>query len=168
MTEQAAVGLGSNLGDRERQLRAAVSNLEELGQVMRVSSLYETTPVGGPEQGTYLNAVVVLETDLDPWLLLHGLHEIEAVAGRVREVRWGPRTLDLDLLVYDQITVRTAELTVPHPRAHERAFVLVPLTEVWPDAPLGPGTASELAGAAGGQGVAVVARKWVTGGPRSG
>jgi 2-amino-4-hydroxy-6-hydroxymethyldihydropteridine diphosphokinase len=126
-----------------------------------MSSLYETAPVGGPEQGWYLNAVVTLSTELDPRSLLRGLHEIEDLAGRIRKVRWGPRTLDLDLLVYDAITIRTTDLTIPHPRAHERAFVLVPLAEVWAEADLGIGTAGDLAARIDRADVVLVARDWV-------
>ena len=162
MTALAGIGLGSNVGDREGHLRVAVARLKLLGRVVGISSLYETAPVGGPDQGSYLNAVVTLFTELDPPSLLRGLHEIESLAGRTREVRWGPRTLDLDLLVYDEITIRTRDLTIPHPRAHERAFVLVPLTEVWADADLGVGSAGDLAERIDRADVVLVARDWVT------
>ena len=123
-----------------------------LGQVEAVSSLYETEPVGGPDQGPYLNAVVVLDTALEPAELLAGLHQIEAEAQRTREVRWGPRTLDLDLVVYEDRTVDSDEVLVPHPRAVERRFVLAPLVDVWPDAPVGEGTtAAEALAALSGQ-----------------
>ncbi len=137
---RAAVALGSNLGDRLGHLRRAVDALEAVGRVEAVSALYETEPVGGPEQGPYLNAVVLLDTDLEPRDLLAELHRIEAEAGRTREVRWGPRTLDLDLVVYEGRVVDSDDLAVPHPRAAERRFVLAPLVDVWPDAPLGEGT----------------------------
>lgn len=139
-----------------------MAQLQSLGRVIRISSLYETAPVGGPEQGWYLNAVVTLSTELDPRSLLRGLHEIEDLAGRIRKVRWGPRTLDLDLLVYDAITIRTTDLTIPHPRAHERAFVLVPLAEVWAEADLGIGTAGDLAARIDRADVVLVARDWVS------
>lgn len=129
---KAAVGLGSNQGDRLANLRYAVGRLAELGKIVSVSSLYESDPVGGPDQGTYLNAVVVVETELDAHRLLDGLLEIEAAAGRVRRERWGPRTLDLDLLLYGTQRIRTERLTVPHPRLEERRFVLEPLRETWP------------------------------------
>jgi 2-amino-4-hydroxy-6-hydroxymethyldihydropteridine diphosphokinase len=161
LTAQVAIGLGSNVGDRETHLREAVGRLGRLGRMLRTSSLYETAPVGGPDQGWYLNAVVTLTTELDPRSLLRGLHEAEDMAGRTREVRWGPRTLDLDLLVYDAIMIRTAELTVPHPRAHERAFVLVPLAEVWAEADLGVGTAGDLAATIDRAEVLLIARDWV-------
>lgn len=138
-----------------------MAQLQSLGRVIRISSLYETAPVGGPEQGWYLNAVVNLSTELDPRSLLRGLNEIEDLAGRIRKVRWGPRILDLDLLVYDAITIRTTDLTIPHPRAHERAFVLVPLAEVWAEADLGIGTAGDLAARIDRADVVLVARDWV-------
>ena len=161
MTAPAAIGLGSNVGDRETHLREAVGQLKSLGRMIRTSSLYETAPVGGPEQDWYLNAVVTLFTELDPRSLLRGLHAIEDLAGRTREVRWGPRTLDLDLLAYDAITIRTTDLTIPHPRAHERAFVLVPLAEVWAKADLGVGTAGDLAATIDRTEVVLVAQDWV-------
>lgn len=133
---RAHIGLGSNLGDRMATLDAAVQALEAdvHTHVMAVSKVYETEPVGGPEQGPYLNAVAVLETDRGPRELLQLLHTTETLLGRVREERWGPRTADLDLLLYEGSTVDEPGLTVPHPRARERAFVLVPLVEVDPTA----------------------------------
>ncbi|MGQ0849791.1 MAG: 2-amino-4-hydroxy-6-hydroxymethyldihydropteridine diphosphokinase [Actinomycetota bacterium] len=136
---RAAVALGSNLGDRLGYLRSAVSGLGQLGQVAAVSSLYETDAVGGPEQGRYLNAVVVLETSLEPVVLLAALLDLEKANGRLRGERWGPRTLDLDLIVYDDLVIETDELRLPHPRAHQRRFVTEPLNEVWPDARLANG-----------------------------
>jgi 2-amino-4-hydroxy-6-hydroxymethyldihydropteridine diphosphokinase len=131
---RAHVGLGSNLGDRLATLDAAVRALDadELTHVMAVSRVYETEPVGGPEQDPYLNAVAVLETDRSPYQLLELLQATEAGLGRVRAERWGPRTADLDLLLYDGPPVDSPELTVPHPRARERAFVLVPLCDADP------------------------------------
>jgi 2-amino-4-hydroxy-6-hydroxymethyldihydropteridine diphosphokinase len=131
---RAHVGLGSNLGDRLATLDAAVRALDadELTHVMAVSRVYETEPVGGPEQDPYLNAVAVLETDRGPHQLLELLQATEAGLGRVRAERWGPRTADLDLLLYDGPPVDSPELTVPHPRARERAFVLVPLCDADP------------------------------------
>ena len=128
---EAIIALGSNLGDRVQSLNFAV---EQLGvHVLKQSQVFETDPVGGPEnQGAYLNMVVALETDLDPYALMRWLHLIEAEAGRVREIHWGPRTLDLDLLFYDDVLIAGGELTVPHPRYAERRFVLAPLQEVAP------------------------------------
>ena len=131
---RAHVGLGSNLGDRLATLDAAVRALDadELTHVMAVSRVYETEPVGGLEQDPYLNAVAVLETDRGPHQLLELLQATEAGLGRVRAERWGPRTADLDLILYDGPPVDSPELTVPHPRARERAFVLVPLCDADP------------------------------------
>lgn len=133
-----AIGLGGNLGNRLGNLRLGITGIRELGSVERISNLYETAPVGGPEQPPYLNAVLVLGSDLDPHELLSGLNTIEAEAGRERKERWGARTLDLDLLVMSEGSVDTTDLVVPHPRASEREFVLRPLVDVWPDAPVGP------------------------------
>lgn len=134
---KAALGLGSNLGDRLARLRAAVEALGGLGRILAVSPLYETAPVGGPDQGRFLNAVVVLETDLDPSTLLGETQGVEAEQDRVRAERWGPRTLDIDILATDGPPVDSDLLTIPHPRARDRRFVLAPLTDVWPDAPVG-------------------------------
>ncbi|NBU17538.1 MAG: 2-amino-4-hydroxy-6-hydroxymethyldihydropteridine diphosphokinase, partial [Actinobacteria bacterium] len=128
---RAIIALGSNLGDRAAYLRFG---LERLSNVVAQSQVFETDPVGGPEnQGPYLNMAAVVDTDLDPFALLRRLLQIEAEAQRVRKVRWGPRTLDLDLLFYDDYTIDSEELTVPHPRFAERRFVLEPLSEVAPE-----------------------------------
>ena len=141
---RAYVGLGSNLGDRMAALDAAVRVLDADAHthVMAVSQVYETAPVGGPAQGPYLNAVAVLETDRSPRDLLELLLATEAGLGRVRGERWGPRTIDLDLLLYDGPPIDTPELTVPHPRAKERAFVLVPLVDADPFARFPDGEAA--------------------------
>lgn len=134
---QAYLGLGANLGDRWATLRAAVRRLraEPGTRVLAVSAFYDTDPVGGPPgQPAYLNAAAAVETDKSPGELLRFLHAIEHEFGRVRTVKDGPRTLDLDLLLFDDLIIQTPELTVPHPRMHERAFVLVPLAEIAPDA----------------------------------
>jgi 2-amino-4-hydroxy-6-hydroxymethyldihydropteridine diphosphokinase len=138
---RAAIGLGSNLGDRSRHVGDAVAALAETGSLVRVSSLYETAPIGGPKQKSYLNAVVVVDTDLLPRQLLERCLEIEQEHGRERREKWGPRTLDLDVLLYGTETVDQADLKVPHPRMTERRFVLEPLLEAWPDAVLPNGTA---------------------------
>jgi 2-amino-4-hydroxy-6-hydroxymethyldihydropteridine diphosphokinase len=141
---RAAVALGSNLGDRAATLESALAAVAQLGEVVAVSVFHETAPVGGPEQGDFLNAVVVMETALGPEELLAGLQRIEDDHGRIRVERWGPRTLDLDLVAMDGVRRNTPELTIPHPRAVERRFVLAPLVEVWPDAEVAPGvTASQ-------------------------
>lgn len=128
---RAFLGLGANLGDRMATLSRAVAGLPD---VVAVSSLYETEPVGGPPgQPAYLNLVVELETDLSPRDLLGLAHELEAAAGRVRGVRFGPRTLDVDVLLVGDLVVDDPDLVVPHPRMRERRFVMVPLTEIAPD-----------------------------------
>jgi GTP cyclohydrolase-4 len=139
MTHRAYLGLGSNLGDREFNLLEALERLRLLGDVVKVSRPYETEPVGYPEQPRFLNVAVVLETELEPGRLLRELKRIEAELGRVETVRFGPRPIDLDILVYDDLTLQTPELTIPHPRLTERAFALVPLAEVAPDL-IVPGT----------------------------
>ena len=136
MPHLAFIALGSNLGDRRGTLEGAVAALSSTSGVVvrKVSSFHETEPVGGPPgQGLFLNAAAVLETSLDPFGLLQVLREIEERFGRTRTVRWGERTLDLDLLLFDDRVVDTPELTVPHPRLTERRFVLEPLAEVAPD-----------------------------------
>jgi len=125
----AYVGLGSNLGDREATLRAAIAALPG---VVAVSELRETDPVGVTEQPAFLNGAVALETDLSPRELLETLLAVERELGRQRRERWGPRTIDLDLLVYGSETVDEPGLTVPHPRLHERRFALDPLAEIAP------------------------------------
>jgi 2-amino-4-hydroxy-6-hydroxymethyldihydropteridine diphosphokinase len=129
---RAFLGLGSNVGDRAAFLRGAVESLGS--SVVRVSPVYETDPVGGPvDQGPYLNLVVELRTDLAPRELLAVAQRLESGAGRVRDVRWGPRTLDVDVLLMDGVVLDTEELTVPHPRMWERRFVLAPLADLAPE-----------------------------------
>ena len=133
---RACIGLGSNLGDRRAHLRTAVEALRRLPEteLLAVSSLYRTRPHGPQNQPEYLNAVALLETALAPEALLRHLQAIERAAGRRRDgERWGPRTLDLDLLVHGAARRAGAALTLPHPRLAERAFVLEPLAEVAPD-----------------------------------
>jgi 2-amino-4-hydroxy-6-hydroxymethyldihydropteridine diphosphokinase len=137
---RAAVGLGSNLGDRARNIAGAIAALSDTGSLYRVSSLYETAPIGGPKQGPFLNAVAVVDTELPARALLERCLEIERESGRERRERWGPRTLDLDILLYGDQAIEETDLTVPHPRMTERRFVLDPLLEVWPDAALPDGT----------------------------
>ncbi len=140
---RAVVALGSNLGDRLGLLRAAVAGLKEIGTVISVSSVYETEPVGGPDQGRYLNAAVVVDTALEPRALLEALLGIERSADRIRDVRWGPRTLDLDIISYGSETVDEPDLTIPHPRAKDRRFVLDPVSEIAPNAVVAPGTTAQ-------------------------
>ncbi|MEN8113821.1 MAG: 2-amino-4-hydroxy-6-hydroxymethyldihydropteridine diphosphokinase [Actinomycetota bacterium] len=129
-----AVGLGSNIGDRLSHLRAATRGLAAVSRVVEVSPVYETAPVGGPEQDPYLNAVALVETARTPTGFLNELLLIERSRGRARGVRWGPRTLDLDILVWGDQAIDEPGLTVPHPRMLERRFVLEPLLAIWPDA----------------------------------
>lgn len=134
----AYLGLGVNLGDRLANLRRAVDLLGRTPgiRVVRSSRIYETEPVGGPEQPEYLNAVVEVDTDLSPRDLLEACLVVEAEMGRVRAERWGPRPIDVDVLTFGAETVDEPDLVVPHPRMHERGFVLVPLAELDPDPPL--------------------------------
>lgn len=129
-TRRAFIALGSNLGDRMAYLRGAVDGFDDIDAV---SGVYETKPVGGPEQGPYLNMVVRLQTSASARQLLAQCRDSELEAGRVRVVRWGPRTLDADLLWIDGERVDAPDLVVPHPRMYERDFVLVPLADVGPD-----------------------------------
>ena len=134
---RAYLALGSNLGDRLANLRRAVTLLGEREvRVVRSSRVYETEPVGGPPQPEYLNAVVEVETGLAPDELLRACLETEDVLGRVRDERWGPRALDVDVLTYGRDRIDEPDLVLPHPRMHERAFVLVPLLELDADPPL--------------------------------
>lgn len=130
---EVAIALGSNLGDRMAWLVAARHRLEEILDGLRMSSLYETDPVGAGSQPRYLNAVVTGTTDLGPLELLHTVQRIEVDLGRERPFPNAPRTIDLDLLLYDEFILETPNLTLPHPRLHERFFVLVPLAELAPD-----------------------------------
>ncbi|MBQ6669228.1 MAG: 2-amino-4-hydroxy-6-hydroxymethyldihydropteridine diphosphokinase [Deltaproteobacteria bacterium] len=129
------LALGSNLGARKDILSGACAALERCGiPLLRRSHLFETAPVGGPTgQPPYLNAALAAETVLTPLELLGTCQRIEALFGRERRERWGARTLDIDILAYDELLAETARLTLPHPRLHERAFVLAPLLEVAPD-----------------------------------
>jgi len=143
----AWLGIGSNVGDRMAHLQSAVDALDKHRDVdvLGVSPVYETEPVGGPEQGPYLNAVVKVATLLDPRDLLDVAHELEAARGRERTEHWGPRTLDVDLLAFAGYFAQTSALTLPHPRAHERAFVLAPWYDLDPDAEVpGKGSVREL------------------------
>jgi 2-amino-4-hydroxy-6-hydroxymethyldihydropteridine diphosphokinase len=134
VTKRAYLALGSNLGDRLAHLQLAVDALARATgvRVLALSRVYETVPVGGPPQDAFLNAVVAIETDLDPYELLHLGQEIEQFAARERAERWGPRTLDVDVLLIDGTRIDTDDLTIPHPRMWERGFVLAPLRDVAP------------------------------------
>lgn len=165
MSYRAAVALGSNLGDRIATLRVAIEQMSRLGMVDAVSSLYETAPVGGPEQDAYLNAAVVVDTALSPGELLAALQTIEDEAGRVRRERWGPRTLDLDIVTMldpagAPVVVESDSLTIPHPRASQRRFMLEPLAEIWPHAPVGGVTAGDALADVVDQEVELLGRQW--------
>ena len=126
--------LGANLGDRAAALQSAVDALAECTEVLALSAIYETAPVGGPDQPDYYNAVAIAETELTASGVLALAHALEAAAGRVRLERWGPRTLDVDVLAFDDVVSDDPVLTLPHPRAHERAFVLAPWLDADPHA----------------------------------
>ncbi|MFC5602193.1 2-amino-4-hydroxy-6-hydroxymethyldihydropteridine diphosphokinase [Sporosarcina koreensis] len=130
----AYISIGSNIGDRLEHLTEAVRALHthERIEVAKVSSIYETAPVGYTDQEDFLNLAVSVETSLDPYTLLAACQQIENGLGRVRDIRWGPRTVDLDILLYNNDNIEAENLIVPHPRMGERAFVLVPLLEIAP------------------------------------
>ena len=138
MPDQVVLALGANLGDAVTTLAQAVSALRRVPglEVTDVSPVYRTAPVGGPEQPDYLNLVVQGTTTLTPAQLLDATSALELDAGRTREVHWGPRTLDIDLVVVGDHLLDTERLTLPHPRAHERAFVLLPWLDIDPEAVL--------------------------------
>jgi 2-amino-4-hydroxy-6-hydroxymethyldihydropteridine diphosphokinase len=131
---KAVIALGANIGNPQEQMDLAVALLRESLEVSAVSSYFTTSPVGGPEQPDYLNAVCIAESNLPAADLLALLHGIEKVLGRERTEHWGPRTIDLDLIQYGALLSYADELLLPHPRAHERRFVLEPWFEVEPDA----------------------------------
>jgi 2-amino-4-hydroxy-6-hydroxymethyldihydropteridine diphosphokinase len=144
----AYIGLGSNEGDRAETIQAAVGKLRDVPgiTVTQVSSLYETEPLEYPDQGWFLNAVAAVDTDLAPAALLDVLLDVEHALHRERTIRFGPRTIDLDLLLYGDEVITTGRLQVPHIRSHARAFVLIPLGEIAPDVrhPVFGKTAGEL------------------------
>jgi 2-amino-4-hydroxy-6-hydroxymethyldihydropteridine diphosphokinase len=139
---RAYLGLGSNLGDRVANLQFGLDGLAiRAGQVVAISPVYETQPVGGPAQPDFLNAVVVVETELSPRKLLVVAKALEAEAGREPtdpERRWGPRPLDIDILTVGDLRIDEPDLVVPHPKIHQRAFVLAPLADVAPDMVVAP------------------------------
>lgn len=153
---RAVIALGSNLGDRLGNLQGGLDALAGTPglEFVAVSPVYETAPVGGPGQADFLNAVLIAAARLPPRALLERCHSVEAAFGRTREVVWGPRTLDLDLIVYGDVVSDDPALTLPHPRAHERAFVLAPWLAADPDAQLpGHGRVDALLAAADTAGV---------------
>ena len=131
---KAVIALGSNLGNPTENLDLALALLREATEVKKVSSYYITKPVGYEEQPDFVNAVCIIETELPAMELLNMLHGIEKAMGRERTIKWGPRTLDLDIVQYGSMLSSADELTLPHPRAHERKFVLEPWHEIEPDA----------------------------------
>jgi 2-amino-4-hydroxy-6-hydroxymethyldihydropteridine diphosphokinase len=128
------IGMGANIGDRDGTFSQTLNDLTVLGQIVAISNIYENPAVGGPPQPDYLNAAVRIRSALAPLELLREMQRIESLAGRERAVHWGPRTLDLDLLWIPALTLDTLELQLPHPRLQERAFALLPLVEVAPQA----------------------------------
>ena len=133
---RVVIALGSNLGDRSLNIDSAVMELAKIIEITHLSANHETDPVGGPAQPKYLNAVLIAESELDPHELLIGALEIENRLGRTREVPWGPRTIDIDLISAGNEVINSQVLVLPHPRAHERKFVLKPWLEIDPDAAL--------------------------------
>ena len=147
-TTRAVIALGSNLDDPEGQVRRAFDELAAIPgtRVVRTSRLFKTAPVGYADQPDFVNACALVDTTLAPHALLDALLDLERRHGRVREIRNGPRTLDLDIVLYGDRRIDEPGLCIPHPRAHERAFVLEPLIDVWPEAVIpGKGRARDLA-----------------------
>jgi 2-amino-4-hydroxy-6-hydroxymethyldihydropteridine diphosphokinase len=138
---EAFLGLGSNLGDRHGTLDKAVRRLDTHPaiSVVRVAAYRETAPVGYLEQGNFINTAAAVRTTLSPLELLHAVQQIEAESGRTREIHFGPRTLDIDILLYNDLVLESETLCIPHPRLHEREFVLVPLAEIAPQVRIPPG-----------------------------
>ncbi len=139
--KEAFLGLGSNMGDRQKYLSEAIRLLDEnqLIDVKKISSIYETEPFGGVEQDKFLNMVIKIETKLRPEKLLEAAQEVEKKLKRVRTIRWGPRTVDVDILLYGDEIINTKELCIPHMGITQRAFVLIPLLEIAPDIKLPSG-----------------------------
>jgi 2-amino-4-hydroxy-6-hydroxymethyldihydropteridine diphosphokinase len=133
---KAVISLGANIGDANANLDLAIGLLREATEVLAVSSYLQTKPIGGPEQPDYLNAVAIVESELPAKDLLALLNGIETAMGRTREIHWGPRVIDLDLIQFGGLLVNDEKLTLPHPRAHERRFVLAPWFEIEPEAVL--------------------------------
>lgn len=133
--KNAILSIGSNLGNRIEFLKSSIKNIRLLANttITNVSDVYETEPIGVSKQSNYLNCIVYLKTDLSPYDLLTEINEIEKMYKRERRIKWGPRTLDIDIIDYDNKIVNTEQLTLPHPRMHKRRFVLLPMTEIKPD-----------------------------------
>jgi len=159
VNRRTVIAMGSNMGDRLDYLQGGLDGLFDTPRItfLAVSPVYETAPVGGPEQPDYLNAVVIAETSMPAQAVLERCHSLEDAYGRVRDERWGPRTLDLDLIIYGDEVSNSPGLTLPHPHAHERAFVLAPWHDADPQAQLpGHGAVADLLAALGTAGVARV------------
>ncbi|MDI3534371.1 MAG: 2-amino-4-hydroxy-6-hydroxymethyldihydropteridine diphosphokinase [Thermosediminibacterales bacterium] len=135
MSNWAALSLGSNLGNREKNLKQALKMLEndKTTKIRKVSSVYETEPVGYKNQAWFLNLAVIIDTDLEPHDLLEHIKKIELSLKRVKTIKWGPRTIDIDILLYKDIILNETDLVIPHPEMTNRAFVLVPLLEIEPE-----------------------------------
>lgn len=131
----AYIGFGSNIGDRLAHIQNAIHALSKTEGItlQKVSSVYKTDPVGYEAQAHFLNGVAAIQTDLPPLSLLHTLKDIETAVGRQHRIRWGPREIDLDILIYGDMCLQTEKLVIPHPEMHLRGFVLVPLAEIAPD-----------------------------------
>ena len=129
------IGFGSNIGDRLVHIQDAIYALSETAGItlQKISSIYQTDPVGYETQVQFLNGVAAIRTDLPPLSLLHTLKDIEILVGRQHRIRWGPREIDLDILIYGDVCLETEKLVIPHPEMHRRRFVLVPLAEIAPD-----------------------------------
>ncbi len=134
MIHNVYLALGTNLGDRGKELDQAIAYIKRLQgtTVKSISRIYETKPVGYTNQADFLNMVICIQTQTEPLQLLLELQEIESRMKRVREIHWGPRTIDIDILLYDDMEINLPELLIPHPRMFERAFVLVPLKDIYP------------------------------------
>ena len=157
MNRRTVIAMGSNLGDRLDYLQGGLDGLFDTPRIkfLAVSPVYQTAPVGGPEQPDYLNAVVIAETTMPAQAVLERCLSLEDAFGRTRDERWGPRTLDLDLIIYGDEVSNGPGLTLPHPRAHERAFVLAPWHDADPQAQLpGYGPVADLLAALGTDGIA--------------
>lgn len=150
------LGIGSNLGDREENLREALERLKDKVAIHQVSSFYETEPVGYLDQPWFLNIVLEGDTELSPWELLQFTQSVEQAMKRVKTLRWGPRTIDVDILLVEGVELNTPELTIPHPRMKERNFVMVPLQEIAPELVIGGESVEGILARLAGE----VIRKW--------
>ena len=128
----AVISIGSNLGDRTGNCRKALEEISGFAEILKVSSAYETAPVGNEDQPDFINCAAEIETALSPLELLNRMRKVEDVLGRVRDGRWGPRTIDIDIIFYDDLIIDTEELQIPHVSAHMRRFVLEPVCEIDP------------------------------------